>query len=153
LARQLELAYICSTLDDNEEKITVLNTRSKLHIEENESQLRIYVLSNKKDHALCYLGILPERLFSEIIMKDQASNFATTINQRAVRVVAGILNGPLDIIDELLERDGINQIQMLNGVNNSRGKSSLPGSSFTSRRSRSKSTPPRNSQESAGGKR
>jgi hypothetical protein len=91
-------------------EITVEIARSKLHIHESDDKLRIFVPVDPKDRELCYLRLLPQRIFNVLMKKEISAEAASVTESRIVNVIAALLKSSDFIIDELLEDAGIVQL-------------------------------------------
>jgi hypothetical protein len=56
------------------ETVIVEVSKTKLHIEEGQEGLNIYVPKDSKDQEICYLRLLPTKLFNETMMGEVDSN-------------------------------------------------------------------------------
>ncbi|KAK4695759.1 hypothetical protein P7C71_g2041, partial [Lecanoromycetidae sp. Uapishka_2] len=80
--------------------VSVDGARSNLHIESDDKQFRLYVPKKLLDQQRCYLKQLPDRLASQLAIKDVA----------AIRVFGNILNSSHELIEDLLGDYGIVQL-------------------------------------------
>ena len=87
-------------LGQNGRLIKVESDKGNLHIEEDSTQLRIYVPNDKKDQDRCYLSQLPIRLMEFIDIK--------TMEARAL--IVSILTAKQHALEYLLEFYGIVQV-------------------------------------------
>ena len=100
---------LSQTVNGKERTVTIRCSTSKLHIEQKVmTELRIFVPSDDKQRFLCYCKLLPERLMSEVFMKQSISNHSKT-DTNAARVLAAVLNAPRDeqMLEDLLTEFGI----------------------------------------------
>jgi hypothetical protein len=81
-------------------------SKSRLHIEEAGTQLRIYVPKDPKEQELCYLGLLPQRLL-DFMMTDPITNLASTVSSNAVTIIGNVLKSSSFVVDDFLEEAGI----------------------------------------------
>ena len=86
---------------DGIESVTVEGASAKLHIEESDSCLRVYVPKNSAERELCLLKGLPEGLASYLGINEI----------KAVKVLGDILKATSAfVINELLEEHGIDRL-------------------------------------------
>jgi hypothetical protein len=76
---------------------TDITQQGRLHFEEVDGMLRIYVPGDKNQRAICYATELPRALVSHLKINDPAARgtFAT------------VLREPVEILDEILNEQGI----------------------------------------------
>ncbi|KAE9369740.1 hypothetical protein N431DRAFT_493510 [Stipitochalara longipes BDJ] len=87
--------------------VTVEINRSKLHISEKLGTLKIYVPKDRKGQELCFLQMLPTKLFNEVIMGKKISNSSVASDSEAVRIIAALLTSSDDVVCDLLDDAGI----------------------------------------------
>lgn len=73
------------------------DAKGNLHIEENGGQLNIFVPRDKTQQKLCFLNAFPKRLRAHLGIEDRAAD---------PRFLA-LLNASEDVIDDILEQNGI----------------------------------------------
>jgi hypothetical protein len=103
---------LSQTANGRETIITVRSSTSTVHIEKkSKTELRIYVPREENKRILCYCKLFPERLISDIFMLRADSDPSKT-NTNVARVVAAVLNAPLDkhLLKDLLTEFGITQL-------------------------------------------
>ena len=79
------------------EPVTIEGEKAKLHMEENNNHLKLYVPQEKRQRELCFLKVLPDKLAAYLGIREQ----------EAVKVLGNVLNGSASIVSELLEEHGI----------------------------------------------
>ena len=79
------------------EPVTIEGEKAKLHMEENNNHLKLYVPQEKRQRELCFLKVLPDKLAAYLGIREQ----------EAVKVLGNVLNGSASIVNELLEEHGI----------------------------------------------
>jgi hypothetical protein len=89
------------------ETVIVEVSKTKLHIEESLDCLDIYVPKDSKDQEICYLRLLPTKLFNETMMAEPDSNSTLAYDSRAVSVIAAIFASSDEVVDLVLEEAGI----------------------------------------------
>ena len=78
--------------------ITVKGASGNLHIEEDKTQMRLYVPEDEDDREICYLSRIPETLVTHLVISDPA----------AVKVIGDIIQASRPpLMDRLLEIHGI----------------------------------------------
>lgn len=87
--------------------MTVEVNKSKLHITEHSGVLKIYIPRNGKDQELCFLQVLPIKMFNEIIMGNKASKSALASDSEAVRIIAALFVSSDEVVNDLLDHAGI----------------------------------------------
>ncbi|RDL30730.1 Uncharacterized protein BP5553_10075 [Venustampulla echinocandica] len=85
--------------------VEVSNT--KLHVEEGLEGLNIYVPKDSKDQEICYLRLLPTKLFNETMMAEVDSNSTLAFDSNAVSIITAIFASSDEVIDLVLEEAGI----------------------------------------------
>lgn len=100
------------TQDNETVKVDV--DKNKLHILETskggkgkKTVLEIYVPKRQKDQDLCFLQLLPIRLFNQVLMDEDSINSTRTSNWEAVRIIAAVLESNCESICALLAEAGI----------------------------------------------
>lgn len=99
-------------LTQNDMEVSVEKSKSKLHIQKDETHLRIYVPNVRKDRDLCYYTTLPTRLLSEVLLDDEDSAEDALVTSRAEAILTKILQCPDTIIDDILEDQGVVQVNL-----------------------------------------
>jgi hypothetical protein len=89
------------------EKVVVDVSTTKLHIEENQVRLNIYVPKDRRDQEICYLRVLPTKLFNEVMMERPASNSTLAADPSAVAILISVFAASDQVIDSVLEEAGI----------------------------------------------
>ena len=89
------------------ETVIVEVSKTKVHIEEGPEGLNIYVPKDSKDQEICYLRLLPTKLFNETIMAEVDSNSTLAFDSRAVSIIMAIFACSDEVINEVLEEAGI----------------------------------------------
>lgn len=87
--------------------ITAESTRGTVHLDEHNGKLRIFVPRNKRDRVLCYSSQLPKALVHYLGISGPAASEIFRI----------VMTSPHDILDDLLEDDGIIRVQGLEPSN------------------------------------
>ena len=87
-------------------EVSIDGASSKLHIEDDDTQYRIYVPHKGADRQLCYLKMLPDTLVSLLGI--------TQLKQEAITVVGHVLNASADVLDGLLQVHGIIELPWSN---------------------------------------
>jgi hypothetical protein len=82
-------------------------SRTKLHIEESPENLNIYIPKDSKDQEICYLRLLPTKLFNETMMAEVDSNSTLAFDSRAVSIITAIFASSDEVVDLVLEEAGI----------------------------------------------
>lgn len=85
----------------------------KLHISEEPSGLVVYVPKDKKAQELCFCDLLPKHLLNWL-MRDPATQIPDNIESNAVNVISMVLTIDPSVIDLILERQGIIEIDVPN---------------------------------------
>ena len=90
------------TLRQNGQLHTVEQLKSKLHLDESNGTLKLYVPNDESDRELCYLQHLPKRLLRFLSISDPA----------AEAVISAIMNSSrFSVVDEILKDAGIFEIE------------------------------------------
>jgi hypothetical protein len=89
------------------ETVTVEVHKSKLHISEDSGVLKIYVPKDRKEQELCFLQLLPTKLFNEVMMGNKTSNSTLASNSEAVRIIAALFMSSDEVVCDLLDGAGI----------------------------------------------
>ena len=89
------------------ETVIVEVSKTKVHIEESLEGLNIYVPKNSKDQEICYLRLLPTKLFNETMMAEVDSNSTLAFDSRAVSIIMAIFACSDEVIDGILDEAGI----------------------------------------------
>jgi hypothetical protein len=97
--------HVIHTWDN--ETVKVEDHQRKLHVSEDSGVLKIYVPKDRKDQELCFLQLLPTKLFNEVIMFDKSDNSARAPNWDAVRIIAAIFMSSDEVICDLLDDAGV----------------------------------------------
>jgi hypothetical protein len=87
--------------------ISVNAQKYKLHIEETSSVLRIYVPKNSKARELCYLRLLPSRMFHQVFMQRKLRTVSSESDLRAIGIIADVLKSSDAAVEDVLEHAGI----------------------------------------------
>ncbi|EEP80666.1 predicted protein [Uncinocarpus reesii 1704] len=82
--------------------ITAESARGLLHLEDEGDVLKIYVPRDQKDRRRCYANQLPKELMNHLGIADPAAR----------GVFQNIIRSEMDILDDILEEDGIIQVDM-----------------------------------------
>lgn len=82
-------------------------SNTKLHIEERPDGLNIYVPRNQQDQEICYLRLLPTKLFNETMMGNTGSNSTLARDSSAVAIISSIFASSDNVIGLILEEAGI----------------------------------------------
>jgi hypothetical protein len=90
-----------------EETVAVEVSKTKIHIEETTAGLNIYVPKDPKDQELCYLRLLPTKLFNETMMATAGSNSTLAMNSSAVAIISSVFASSDSVIDLVLDEAGI----------------------------------------------
>lgn len=80
--------------------ITAESARGTMHLDDNNGKLRIFVPRNKRDRNLCYSSQLPKALVNYLGISDPAAS----------GIFRTVMTSSNDILDDLLEEDGIIQV-------------------------------------------
>jgi hypothetical protein len=89
------------------ETVTVEISKSKLHISEVSGVLKIYVPKDRKDQELCFLQLLPTKLFNKVIMGNEANNSILASDSEAVRIITTLFMSSDEVVSDLLDDAGI----------------------------------------------
>jgi hypothetical protein len=81
-------------------------SNSRLYIDENGTELRVYVPKDTKERELCYLGTLPQRIL-DFIMTNPITLQRTNVEPGAITIIGNILKSSPYVVDDLLEDAGI----------------------------------------------
>jgi len=82
-------------------------SKAMLHIEDGLEGFNIYVPKDSKDQEICYLRLLPTKLFNEIMIEKHESNSTFASDPSAVSIISAILASSDEVIDLVLEEAGI----------------------------------------------
>ena len=77
--------------------VTIEGEKAKLHIEETNNHLKLYVPQRKRDRELCFVTVLPYRLTTYLGIRER----------EAAKVFGDLLKGSTSIVDEILDEHGI----------------------------------------------
>jgi hypothetical protein len=88
-------------------EVVVDSEKSIPCIKEDEARLRFYVPKDKRNQELCYLRLLPQRIFTEVFMRSSSGEPAVIADPTAVAIIAALLNGSDFVIDDVLEEADI----------------------------------------------
>ncbi|KAF5714682.1 hypothetical protein FMUND_7251 [Fusarium mundagurra] len=88
--------------------------RSELHIREDDSGLKIYVPRDPKTQGFCYFSTLPRR-FLEWMMTDPVTLQVKHAGSKAVQIVSAVLNAPLINMSQILEAEGVVEVDIPQG--------------------------------------
>ena len=77
--------------------VTIEGEKAKLHIEETNNHLKLYVPQGKRDRELCFVTVLPYRLTAYLGIRER----------EAAKVFGDLLKGSTSIVDEILDEHGI----------------------------------------------
>jgi hypothetical protein len=69
--------------------------------------LNIYIPKDSKDQEICYLRLLPTKLFNETMMAEVDSNSTLAFDSRAVSIITAIFASSDEVVDLVLEEAGI----------------------------------------------
>lgn len=89
------------------ETVIVEVSKTKLHIEEGLEDLNIYVPKDSKDQEICYLRLLPTKLFNETTMAEVDSNSTLAFDSSTVSIITAIFASSNEVVDLVLEEAGI----------------------------------------------
>ena len=89
------------------ETVTVEVHKRKFHISEDSGILKVYVPKDRKDQELCFLQLLPTKLFNEVMMGDKTSNSTLASDAEAVRIIAALFMSSDEVVCDLLDEAGI----------------------------------------------
>ena len=87
--------------------VTIKVRETKLHIEETPEGLQIYVPKNPRDQEICYLRLLPTKLFNETMMVEVDTNSTAALDSGAVSIISAIFASSDDVVNLVLEEAGI----------------------------------------------
>ena len=79
------------------EPVTIEGEKARLHIEETNNHLKLYVPQEKRDREVCLVKVLPARLVAYLGIRER----------EAVEVFGHLLNVSTSVIDEILDDHGI----------------------------------------------
>ena len=79
------------------EPVTIEGEKAKLHLEETNNHLKLYVPQEKRDRELGLIKILPYKIATYLGIEEQ----------EAVTVFGNLLKGSTSIVDEMLDEHGI----------------------------------------------
>lgn len=82
-------------------------SKTKLHVEEGPEGLNIYVPKDSKDQEICYLRLLPTKLFNETMMGEVDRNSTLAFDSRAVSIITAIFASSDEVVNLVLEEAGI----------------------------------------------
>ena len=88
----------------NDSVIATQSTKGNFHLEEGETNLKLYVPRETRDQELCFLTQIPKRLASVFHNSDMAVE----------KILGDILHSSLVILDDLLDTNGIVQVPGVN---------------------------------------
>ena len=80
--------------------VTIEGEKAKLHVEEINNHLKLFVPHEKRDRELCFLKHLPDRLAAYLGLQ----------NPEAVKVLGDLLKSSACVLDQLLDEHGIVQL-------------------------------------------
>lgn len=86
--------------------------KSELHLRENAGELKVYVPHDPSAQGFCYFSTLPRRLL-EWMMTDPSTLITKNSGSRAAHVVTSVLNAPMVNVEQILEAEGIVDIELL----------------------------------------
>jgi hypothetical protein len=86
--------------------------RSELHIRDNGSDLKIYVPRNERAQHLCFYDTLPKGLL-EWLMTEPSTQICEKLSDKALNVMQKVLQAPKQCLSEILDREGIVTVEML----------------------------------------
>jgi hypothetical protein len=86
---------------------TVPVSKTSLHIEESPEGLQIYIPKDSKHQEICYLRLLPTKIFNETMMAEVGGNSTSALDSKAVSTITVILASSDEVIDMVLEEAGI----------------------------------------------
>ncbi|KAH8587446.1 hypothetical protein B0O99DRAFT_694433 [Bisporella sp. PMI_857] len=89
------------------ETVIVEVSKTKLHIEEDLEGLNIYVPRDSNDQEICYLRLLPTKLFNETMMAETESNSTLAMDPTAVAIITAIFASSYEVVNLVLEEAGI----------------------------------------------
>ncbi|OCK73843.1 hypothetical protein K432DRAFT_364328 [Lepidopterella palustris CBS 459.81] len=93
-------------LSQGDQIYIVQAARSELHIQEDQSGLKVYVPRDASSQEVCYYSKLPRGLV-EWMMTDEPSQTQRKVDETAVRVVNSVLNARKSALPRILESEGI----------------------------------------------
>ena len=79
------------------EPVTIEGEKARLHMEETNNHLKLYVPQERKQREVCFCKVLPDKLAAYLGIREL----------EAVKVLGDILNSSASVIDEILEEHGI----------------------------------------------
>lgn len=82
-------------------------SKTNLHIEESPEGLQIYIPKDSKNQEICYLRLLPTKIFNEIMMAEVGGNSTSALDSKAVSTITVILASSDKVVDMVLEEAGI----------------------------------------------
>ncbi|KAH7148325.1 hypothetical protein EDB81DRAFT_932665 [Dactylonectria macrodidyma] len=91
--------------------ILVPQKQSELHLQKTGGQLRIYVPHDLSTQGSCYFSTLPRRLL-EWMMTGPKTLIAKDAGSKAMHVVASVLNAPIINVPQILEAEGIVEVEV-----------------------------------------
>ncbi|RGP70137.1 hypothetical protein FSPOR_4249 [Fusarium sporotrichioides] len=86
--------------------IVHVQEQSELHIREDKDALKVYVPRDPEAQGFCYFTPLPRRLL-EWIMTDPSTNQTDHAGDKALQIIATVLNAALINMTRILEAEGI----------------------------------------------
>ena len=86
--------------------VTIEGEKAKLHIEESNNHLKLYVPQDRGDREICFVKVLPDRLAAYLGIQKSG----------AVEVLGHLLQTSASILDQLLEEHGIVPLPWLEPV-------------------------------------
>ncbi|RDL38725.1 uncharacterized protein BP5553_03065 [Venustampulla echinocandica] len=92
-----------SAHSESVETVTVEVHKSKLHISEDSGVLKMYVPKDRKDQELCFLQLLPTKLFNEVMMGKKTNNSTVASDSEAVRIIAALFMSSDEVVCDLLD--------------------------------------------------
>ena len=82
---------------DGLDPVTIEGEMAKLHIEEANKHLKLFVPQDRRNRELCFVTVLPDRLAAYLGIRER----------EAVKVLGDLLNGSASILDDILEEYGV----------------------------------------------
>ncbi|KAL2690097.1 hypothetical protein Neosp_004165 [[Neocosmospora] mangrovei] len=106
-AEVYETDGIAATLSLNQDGREICYEKgwSDLHIEVDDTYLEIFVPRDKKKQESCYARKLPLGIFKWLMTPSDGGQ--VTMNEKALRLIASVLNSSRPVIAEILEEEGI----------------------------------------------
>lgn len=98
--------------------------RSELHLREDDDTLKVYVPRDPKTQGFCYFSALPRRIM-EWMMMDPATFQTKTAGSRAIQVVTSVLNAPIINMTQILEAEGIVDVEIPEDIEEGEDKDAL----------------------------